>query len=281
MGGYIPDSIKTKVIYSWIDGISRDDIGSQNEIATGTVSNIIRQDGKNIVDIDILRALSKQLKKDGVTTRDFTSGVRLANRLKRLGMSVEDMDSLVELMDVHCFKTGQTVIELISKVEEASKIASNMGVSLDDLSEYICKQLDRKNGIESQIAALNKKLFEEFKKYEYTKSDLDEYRKNRHKIYEIRYLEDKLKKRDEQIKELQYDMHRRSKIEELLDSGMRKCAEEEIDKFNKNFNREKPLDIEELDYIRSELRYNPCEYPQIIKLMRDKLKPTEQKDKVV
>lgn len=63
----------------WIDGISRDDIATQNGIGTGTVSKIIRQDGNNIVDRDMLRALSKQLRKDGVTTDHFASEVRLVN----------------------------------------------------------------------------------------------------------------------------------------------------------------------------------------------------------
>lgn len=132
--------------------MSRDNIATQNGIGTGTVSKIVKQDGNYTVDIDMLRALSKGLKKDDVTTSHFASGVTLVNRLTRLGMSVEDMDSILELMDVHCFKTGQTVVELISKVEGATKVAFNLGVSLDSLSENIRNQLDKKNGLESQIA---------------------------------------------------------------------------------------------------------------------------------
>lgn len=177
MGGNIPYSIKTKVIDSWIEGISRDDIATQNGIATGTVSKIVRQNSSNIIDIDMLRALSKQLKKDGIPTNHYASGVRLVNRLKNLEMTIEDMDSVVELMDVHCFKTGQTVIELISKVEEATKIASEMGVSIDRLSEHICNQLDKKKGLESQITSLNNRLSEEFKKFDSNQKDLDEYKK--------------------------------------------------------------------------------------------------------
>lgn len=96
-------------------------------------------------------------------------------------------------MNVHCFKTGQTVVELISKVEEATKIAFDLGVSLNELSKYISTQSDKKNGLESQIDSLNYELSALFKNSNATTSDLDEYRKNRHKLYEVKDLEDEIK----------------------------------------------------------------------------------------
>lgn len=280
MGGYIPRSIRIDVIERWIDAVSRDEIAAQISKGTGAVSKIVKEDGSSIVDIDLLRALSKQLRRDGVTTSHFASAVRLVNRLERLGMSVEDMDSLIELMDVHCFKTGQTIVDLIAKVEEVAKIALKSGASLYRLSEYILNQLDKKNGLESQIASLDHKLSEELKKFGATQRDLDEYRKNRHKLYEVKHLEDKLKERDQEIERTQKDSEETSNIEEAMDAGMRKYVETEIDKFNKQFGTGKPLDFEELEYLIGQIRYTPCDYPQIIQLLRDAVPSTDENDQV-
>ena len=43
MGPATPQSIKTKVIEEWIQGISRDTISQHNGIALGTVSSIIQR----------------------------------------------------------------------------------------------------------------------------------------------------------------------------------------------------------------------------------------------
>lgn len=281
MGGHIPHSIRTKVIVSWIDGISRDEIASQNGIATGTVSKIIKHDGSQIVDIDLLRTLSKQLRKDDVTTIRFASGVRLVNRLNRLGMSLEDMDSAVELLDVNCFKTGQTVVELIHKVDEATKIALDLGVTLDELSKHLIDQLDEKNGLQSQIATLRNTLSEEFRKFDTTKIDLEDYSRNRHKLDEFRDLQNKLKEKEQLLEKIKIKLQEHSYLEEGMEAGMRKHVEREIEKFNKEFDTDKPLDIEEFEKIMGELHYTPCKYPKIIQLLRHVVSSADENDMAV
>lgn len=219
----------------------------------------------------MLRALSKQLKKDDVQPSHFACAVRVVNRLEKLGMTVEDIDSAVELMYAHCFKTGKTVNEFLIKVEEVSNVANSLRVTLYSLSEYIKKQLDKKSGLESEIASLNDKLSEEWTKYNITIRDLEEYRKNKTLLARIEDLKVRLNEREQALETLKFKFQEYRKLGESMDAGMRSYVKKEIEKFNQEFNKSKPLDIVEFEYLIGEVHYSPCEYPKVIQFMRDNI----------
>ena len=77
MGSANPYSIKVKVIKDWIQGLSRDKIGQNNGIGAGTVTSIIQQAKTNIADIDLMRALALNIKKEKLEINYFASAVRL------------------------------------------------------------------------------------------------------------------------------------------------------------------------------------------------------------
>ena len=82
---YSVHSIKVKVIKDWIQGISRDKIGQNNGIGAGTVTSIIQQAKTNIADIDLMRALALNIKKEKLDINYFSSAVRLKKVLDRAG----------------------------------------------------------------------------------------------------------------------------------------------------------------------------------------------------
>ncbi|MER5174911.1 MAG: hypothetical protein ABJB76_11260 [Candidatus Nitrosocosmicus sp.] len=63
MGGKTSLSVKVKVIREWIQGVFRDKIALNSDIAAGTVTNIIQQTKINSTDIVIIREISLQIKK--------------------------------------------------------------------------------------------------------------------------------------------------------------------------------------------------------------------------
>ncbi len=89
MGIKTPHSVKVKVIKEWIQGISRDQIASNNEIGAGTVTSIIQQTKSNYpyYDFVLMRELALKLKKENLDLNYFTSAVRLKKVLDRLEMT--------------------------------------------------------------------------------------------------------------------------------------------------------------------------------------------------
>ena len=67
MGKKIPQKVKIDVIRDWLNGLSRDNIATNNHISQGSVSNIIDAiKTQGIPDIDLLRAVAVELKKEGL-----------------------------------------------------------------------------------------------------------------------------------------------------------------------------------------------------------------------
>ena len=59
----VPKSIRERVIKQWLQGMSRDEIGKDNDIGAGTVSAIIKDaKQKDIPDLDLLREVAIVLK---------------------------------------------------------------------------------------------------------------------------------------------------------------------------------------------------------------------------
>ena len=82
MGGHIPKTIKKNVLKKWLDGLSIEQIAREEEIATGSVSNIIQECISNDPEFDLMRQLAVKLKNEGDTIQSFASTVRLKERIK-------------------------------------------------------------------------------------------------------------------------------------------------------------------------------------------------------
>ena len=149
MGPATPQSIKTKVIEEWIQGISRDTISLHNGIASGTVSSIIQQAKANIADIDLMRELAKKIKKENLDINYFASSVRLKKSLGVLKLSEEKIEIFLEDMNTHCFIQEIGNNEFVAKIDEISNLANTLDISIYDIPSYI-------NQKTKQLAELDK-----------------------------------------------------------------------------------------------------------------------------
>ena len=77
----VPKSIRERVIKQWLQGMSRDEIGKDNDIGAGTVSAIIKDAKQDNPDIDLLRAVAIIVKKYDLDLSVLASSIRIKNKL--------------------------------------------------------------------------------------------------------------------------------------------------------------------------------------------------------
>ncbi len=70
-------------------GLSRDSIAIENNIGYGSVSSIIDQFRLQIEDIDLLRAVSTELMKNGLDLYQMGASIRLKGKLDKISLLVE------------------------------------------------------------------------------------------------------------------------------------------------------------------------------------------------
>src|SRR5574342_843739 len=93
MPRYIPPDEKLSVIGDWLDGETREDIAIKHNIGSGTVYNYVHE-WSNSIGIEkaaVLRELSIQLKKNGLTVNDCAKGFRTVMIFKKYGLKEDEV----------------------------------------------------------------------------------------------------------------------------------------------------------------------------------------------
>jgi hypothetical protein len=87
MPAAIEPIIKQRVIAQYLQGDSRDRIAADNDIGTGTVSNILDEWKRAVQgsDYESVRELAVHCKKEDINLADLTSALRIRNNIKELG----------------------------------------------------------------------------------------------------------------------------------------------------------------------------------------------------
>jgi hypothetical protein len=93
----IQEIIKRRVIQQWLSGESRDKIASDLQIGAGTVSGIVSDFQKNLQgsDIDSVRELAIDAKRQGLNLSELASHFRLYNYFIKSGAAEEDIESFI------------------------------------------------------------------------------------------------------------------------------------------------------------------------------------------
>ena len=93
----IAEHIKSAVIDAWLMGKTRDNIASEFNISTGSVSKIIElwQNRIGFFNANNLRKLGLALKKAGMSPVQCVDGLRITNIIKQLGI---DEDHLFDFL---------------------------------------------------------------------------------------------------------------------------------------------------------------------------------------
>ncbi len=193
MGAITPYSIKVKVIKEWIQGLSRDKIGQNNGIGAGTVTSIIQQARDNVADIDLMRALAIKIKKEKFEINDFASTVRLKKVMDELELPEEKAESLLEEINIHCFKKEINSKEFISKIKEISNLSKSLDISIFNIPAFINQKTKQLTELDKEKAVKQREIKQLIEENGLTIQDLKDFRLNRPLINKIQELTRALK----------------------------------------------------------------------------------------
>jgi hypothetical protein len=191
----IPQTIRNTVIRQWLSGISRNKVSECNQIGAGTVSAIIKECRQKDLDVDLLREVAVTLRRENIDVTTFADSVRLKRRLDRdWNLSEEIIESLIEKINVHCFKRQLKIQDFIEKLDNVTDLSTNLGVPVDNLAVDITQKKNELNLLTKKVQELKNKFHQIVLDYGLTIDDLEEYRTNRPLIDYVNKLENNLQK---------------------------------------------------------------------------------------
>jgi hypothetical protein len=206
LGKKIPHTIKGRVLRGWLGGLSRDSIAIENKIGYGSVSYIIDQFRILNADIDLLRAVSTELRKNGLGLYQVGASIRLKKKLDKIRLSEEKIETILEQINIHCFQEGIETEQFFAQINKVTQIANNLDISIYEMPEYIERgklEIARYDElISTKVREISKLILKEG----ITTKDLEEYRMTRPIANKIEQLEWELEEKDEIIMKLQKEL---------------------------------------------------------------------------
>jgi hypothetical protein len=177
----IPEHIKSAVIDEWLmGGKTRDEIASEFNISTGSVSNI-KQEWQNrigVFEANNLRELGLALKKAGITPVQCVEGLRITNIIKLLGI---DDDHLFDFLK-KLYNESKEQRLLPADIIRLVKVINTYPVEINSLND-IPKNIEKRRQLKTELDA---DIF--YKKLEIQQLDHEKQRKRK----EIQDLHDDL-----------------------------------------------------------------------------------------
>jgi hypothetical protein len=206
---FIPLSIKSSVLAQWLDGISRDEIALEHSISPGSVSAIIDEARSIIPDLDLMRELAVNLRKNNLTIHDLSSALRIHNRLNRLNLSPDLAESILEIIHVQCYVNGIEVKDFIELMIKQVEIDESLGIPITELETFVNEKRKHLSHIVHECLEMTEKRKILANVYKTTVPDLEEFQ-------QLRPIHEKLiKAKEETIKKDKIIAEKDRIIEEL------------------------------------------------------------------
>ena len=168
--------IKQRVIAQYLQGVSRDRISTDNDIGTGTVSNIIDEWKRAVQDSDYesIGELAIHCKKEGISLADLTSSLRIRNYIKQIDPDQERVELFIADVQIH--KSHKSSLDVLEKI-------GNIGldVRLEELEEHIKHKQAEKERLQHEIDEaravmhslnVDRQIIEDYKEL---KNEMDKY----------------------------------------------------------------------------------------------------------
>ena len=153
-----PEHIKSAVIDAWMMGKTRDEISSEFNISTGSVSNVIAewQNRIGVFDANNLRELGLALKKAGITPIQCANGLRIHNILNQLYI---DEDHLFDFLK-KLYNESKEQRLLPADLARLAKVINDYPEinSLKEIPKYINKARQRKIKLDADIFYRNREI---------------------------------------------------------------------------------------------------------------------------
>jgi hypothetical protein len=140
----------------------RGQIARDNQIGTGTVSEIIKaiRERDSEDRIDVLRETAVMLRREDLNVDIFLESIRLKRFLDEIGLKEEKLEDFSRHLDIHCFKRGLSPDTFMNLVANISSLSDEFGVPVEELPGRIktSKELldDINLQIKKQITRLNR-----------------------------------------------------------------------------------------------------------------------------
>ncbi|NAL78608.1 helix-turn-helix domain-containing protein [Nitrososphaera sp. AFS] len=132
----IGTKIREQVIKEWLEGHTRDKIAEDNQIGTGTVTDIVSEWRKEIDDVDYesVRELSICCRRQGINLGALSSSVRLDNYISKLGTSHEHIESLISFITKS--QEPQRLLDLTNQMARTSSLLKHPSLTCITIIGY-------------------------------------------------------------------------------------------------------------------------------------------------
>ena len=137
----LDESVKDQVRKLWFSGETRKNIAAECQIGAGSVTNIVNQGMKGLGESDLewIRELAVQLKKEGTTLAEFVSIYRRHNFINKLGANEDQIESLiVNLLDGARSVPQEKIVDLVNQLFD---IAKSESVPLTEVPAYVKEKI--------------------------------------------------------------------------------------------------------------------------------------------
>jgi hypothetical protein len=106
MGGKIPREIKEKVIREWLRGTRRETIAENNDLAVGSISNIVKDTSLQVEyhNMALFRHLAVILNENGLEPVIVGFAVRLLKIMEDNGIALNQVEPIISDFAIYCFK---------------------------------------------------------------------------------------------------------------------------------------------------------------------------------
>jgi Homeodomain-like domain-containing protein len=295
MGSKIPREIRLQAIRKWLEGKTRDQIAGELEIGVGTVSEIVKEYRRGDLDADLLREVALNLKNSGSDIQSFAPLVRLREILEQKGWFLgvrpgageenndneidgvveKKMESLIETLEVFCFKQNLPLMEFFDLVYKLYWGAEKLDIPLEIFPSHIEELKARIEQLLEQIRYFEAEKQIALERSQTTERLLEEFNGSRPIFDENQKLKQELEKvtkeRDKYKMDLDHERIWKRKEEEYKWS----IHARELDKANKDLAPktgpylEQVLNSAYLKEMVMDVYHHPSKYVEVIgKLMQ-------------
>jgi hypothetical protein len=160
MPAAIPETIKSRVISQWLQGLGRDIIAQDNNISTGAVSNITNEWSMAIgkSEADAFRELAKALNTAGLTPAQCAIGFRTIKLVSGQNIDVEAATQLIVDIYNKCEDSGVLPSEFATCIKDLVKISNDDHVPLSKVEKKIDEKIAKKRELEKELEELKNKV---------------------------------------------------------------------------------------------------------------------------
>lgn len=192
MGPRIPNPIRKRVAQQWVAGVSRDKIAKDNQIGTGTVSRIILGFKDDCFVLDPLREAGLLLRRERLDITLLPSSVRLRQRFEERGLNEMQIDSLIETIDLHCFRRGMAVEQFVDAIQNISALLDNLEIPINELPQFIAKEKEELEIQKQAVRDTKSKRRKLLRSVDVTLDILVDYDRNKGKLQNYETMEKKV-----------------------------------------------------------------------------------------